>query len=88
MAFKINITELLAAREALALAFPIFEPLVSSILAGDIMGAFNSFIAGGADASMIGQFIGLGFKWGFITKFKNTLPFKKTYNFLGFEIGA
>ena len=88
MAFKINITELLAAREALSLAYPIFEPLLSSILEGDIMGGFSSFISGGADASMIGQFIGLGFKWGFITKFKNELPFKKTFNFLGFEIGA
>ena len=88
MSFKINITELLAAKEMLALAFPIFEPLITSILSGDIMGAFTSFISGGADAALIGQFIGLGFKWGFITKAKNALPFKKNYNFLGFEISA
>jgi len=86
MTFEINITELLAAREALTLTYPILEPLVTSILQGDFIGAINSFIGGGGDWAVVGQLIGLGFKYGFINKAKNAMPFKKSFNFFGIEI--
>ena len=88
MAFKINITELLAAKEALGVAYPILAPLVESILAGDFIGAINSFIAGGGDMSAVGQLISLGMKWGFVSYVKNNMPFKKSFNFFGIEIGV
>ena len=86
MAWEFNVTELLASREALQLTYPIVAPLIESILSGDFIGAINNFISGGGDWSVVGQLIGLGFKWGFITKAKNSLPFKKTFNFFGLEI--
>ena len=86
MAFEFNVTELLAAREALVLTYPIVEPLVTSILQGDFIGAINGFISGGGDTAVIGQLIGLGFKYGFINKAKNALPFKKSFKIFGMEI--